>query len=95
MVACTFRPTCIEKNGKEHAYWTLVRSVRTPRGPRQVIVAYVGAAADEAREGVRQAAQGTGERQKRLFDDVQPDRTGLKWICRGCGWSGREVASGG
>ena len=51
------RPTYIEKNGKEHAYWTLVRSIRTHRGPRRVTVAYVGAAAEGVREGVRQAAE--------------------------------------
>jgi len=67
------RPTFIEKNGKPHAYWTLVRSVRTPRGPRQVIVAYVGAASEEVREGIKQAAEGSGERQRKLFDDVEPD----------------------
>jgi transposase len=30
------------KNGEVHEYWTLVESVRTPRGPRQRIVATLG-----------------------------------------------------
>ena len=32
----------IHKNGKRHTYWTLVKSVRTARGPRHRIVAYLG-----------------------------------------------------
>ena len=31
-----------EKNGKRHAYWALVESYRTARGPRQRVVAYLG-----------------------------------------------------
>ena len=30
------------KNGKRHAYWALVESYRTARGPRQRVVAYLG-----------------------------------------------------
>ena len=30
------------KNGKEHVYWALVESYRTPRGPRNRVVAYLG-----------------------------------------------------
>ena len=30
------------KDGKRHVYWALVRSVRTARGPRQEVVAYLG-----------------------------------------------------
>jgi hypothetical protein len=30
------------KNGKRHTYWALVESVRTPKGSRQRIVAYLG-----------------------------------------------------
>jgi len=29
-----------EKNGKRHAYWALVESYRTARGPRQRVVTY-------------------------------------------------------
>ena len=31
-----------KKNGKPHAYWQLVESYRTPRGPRHRVVAYLG-----------------------------------------------------
>ncbi|NQT20873.1 MAG: IS1634 family transposase [Planctomycetes bacterium] len=65
------RPIYITKNGKRHAYWELVKSVRTPRGPRQRTVAYIGDATEDLREGVLQAAQ--GERQGRLFDEVKPE----------------------
>jgi hypothetical protein len=65
------RPAYLTKNGKRHAYWALVKSVRTPRGPRQRTVAYIGDATQDLREGVLQAAQ--GERQGRLFDEVKPE----------------------
>jgi hypothetical protein len=32
----------IRKNGKRHTYWALVKSVRTPRGPRHRVVSYLG-----------------------------------------------------
>jgi len=47
------------KDGKRHAYWALVESVRTERGPRQRVVAYLGElekqAARAAAVGVRTA----------------------------------------
>jgi hypothetical protein len=30
------------KNGKDHVYWALMESYRTPRGPRHRAVAYLG-----------------------------------------------------
>src|SRR5208283_2201820 len=45
------------KDGKYHAYWALVKSVRTARGPRQQVVAYLGELDEEGRLGVAQAAQ--------------------------------------
>jgi transposase len=68
------RPMVIRKNGKRHAYWALVESVRTVRGPRQRTVAYIGAADEETREGVSYAAKGRSNgRQKKLFGDVEPN----------------------
>ena len=32
----------VPKNGKRHTYWALVKSVRTARGPRHQVVAYLG-----------------------------------------------------
>jgi hypothetical protein len=50
------------KEGKRHAYWALVESVRTERGPRQRVVAYLGElekqAARQAAAGLRRAAGG-------------------------------------
>ena len=68
------RPCIRNKNGKRHAYWALVESVRTASGPRQRTVAYIGAADEETREGVRCAANGRSNgRQKKLFGDVKPN----------------------
>ncbi len=30
------------KDGKEHSYWSLVETVRTPEGPRQRTLCYLG-----------------------------------------------------
>lgn len=30
------------KNGKPHIYWSLVETIRTPKGPRQRVVGYLG-----------------------------------------------------
>jgi len=39
------------KNGKDHTYWALVESVRTERGSRQRIVAYLGELAEGQESG--------------------------------------------
>jgi hypothetical protein len=36
------RPNYRSKDGKEHAYWSLVESVRTPDGPRQRTLCHLG-----------------------------------------------------
>ena len=60
------RPCTRVKNGKRHAYWALVESVRTVRGPRQQVVAYLGRMDVEDRQGVRRCAQGAVDIQRRL-----------------------------
>lgn len=67
------RPYHRFKNGKSHAYWALVESIRTKCGPRQRVVAYIGLAEEGKRVGVKEAAQGRGKKQKRLFDEVEGD----------------------
>jgi len=67
------RPVNVKKNGKTYAYWAVVDSYRTERGPRQRVVAYVGKADEPARKGVLQAARGSHDRQQKLFDDVEPN----------------------
>ncbi len=67
------RPCYRIKNGKRHAYWALCESYRTARGSRQRVVAYLGQLDERGRLGVKEAAEGKrGRRQKRLFDEVQP-----------------------
>lgn len=44
------------KDGKRHAYWALVQSYRTARGPRQRVVAWLGAMDERGRLGVKRCA---------------------------------------
>jgi len=59
------------KNGHEYAYWQLVESYRTERGPRQRVVAHLGDLDDAGLEGVKEAASGNSDRvhQANLFED--------------------------
>jgi len=41
------------KDGKRHAYWALVESYRTNRGPRQHVVAWLGVMDEQGRLGVK------------------------------------------
>ena len=66
------RPCYRTKDGKRHAYWALVESVRTQRGPRQRVVAYLGQLDEAGRLGVAQAASGTTDHQGRFGRSVQP-----------------------
>ena len=94
------RPCRRRKNGTTHAYWALVESYRTQRGPRQRIVAYLGNLDEGGRLGVKQAAQGRrSQRQKKLFPETEPcfvevdvANVGVE-NCRQFGgpWLGREL----
>jgi len=67
------RPCRRRKDGKTHAYWALVESYRTERGPRQRVVAYLGKLDERGRLGVKEVARGRkGRRQKELFSDQEP-----------------------
>jgi transposase len=61
------------KDGKRHAYWALVESYRTPRGPRQRVVAWLGAMDEQGRLGVKRCAERTAAQQRGLFFDPQPE----------------------
>jgi len=50
------RPHYRRRHGQREAYWTLVESYRTERGPRQRTVAYLGLMDEAGRLGVEQAA---------------------------------------
>ena len=61
-----------KKDGKRHAYWALVESYRTARGPRQRVVAWLGAMDERGRLGVKRCAEHTTAQQRGLFYDTQP-----------------------
>src|SRR5947208_15232747 len=58
-----------QKDGKRHAYWAVVESFRSARGPRQRVVAWLGDVQESERVGVQQHVGGeyTSEQQK-LFE---------------------------
>ena len=63
--------------GETKDYWQLVESVRTQRGPRQRVVAYLGDLDESNRLGLRETACGRSEHghQKGLFSDLEP-----RWV---------------
>jgi transposase len=74
------RPCYRKKNGRRHAYWALVESYRTERGPRQRTVAYLGQLDEAGRLGVKRAASGnkkSAEQQWLLWDDDSP---AAEWV---------------
>jgi transposase len=46
-----------KKNGRTHVYWTLVETIRTPKGPRQRIVGYLGDLDESCQQGYDQTAK--------------------------------------
>ena len=62
------------KDGQDYAYWQLVESYRTARGPRQRVVAYLGDLDEAVRIGVKEAASGKVH-QGELFDATEP-----RWV---------------
>lgn len=61
-----------QKNGRSHAYWALVESYRTERGPRHRVVAYLGAS-PEKEEPLRASAARARHLEPALFGE-QPGR---------------------
>lgn len=82
------RPHYRRRNGQREAYWALVESYRTERGPRQRTVAYLGLMDEAGRLGVQEAADPTSSsehRQQELFSEsrtpprfVEIDRTRVR-----------------
>jgi len=69
------RPCYRKQDGREHAYWALVESYRTDRGPRQRTVAYLGQLDEAGRVGVKRAATGStksSQQQWLLWEDDTP-----------------------
>lgn len=70
------RRVFVRKNGKKHAYWRLVRSVRRGSKVRQEVVAYLGALdSREKRRATKLAQQFLGPRanQRELFEEPDED----------------------
>ena len=68
------RPHYRRRNGRREAYWALVESYRTERGPRQRTVAYLGLMDEAGRLGVEQAADPQrASPQQELFPEVQTE----------------------
>jgi transposase len=67
------------KDGKRHAYWALVASYRTQRGPRQRVVAWLGQMDEAGRLGVQEVVTERADpaHQQRLFDNGEP---APRWI---------------
>ena len=63
-----------KKDGKIHAYWALVESYRTAKGPRQRIVSYLGEIETDGRSRVKLALAGE-QHQKEIFETYKP-----KWV---------------
>ena len=67
------RRCCRNKDGKRHAYWARVESFRTPRGPRQRVVAWLGELDAVGRMAIAQPAEGKHQWQADLFDQTEPE----------------------
>jgi len=63
----------IKKDGKDHAYWALVESYRTERGPRQRVIAYLGEMDASGRLGVKKAAEGRSDHQTDVLENLEPE----------------------
>lgn len=66
------RPIYRDKDGKRHAYWALMESHRTARGPRSRVVAYLGNLAEAERAGVADAARGGADAAQADFFAPEP-----------------------
>ena len=67
------------EKGKRYAYWALVESVRTERGPRQKVIAYIGLNNESRCKGLKNAASGRKRKEKYLplFED---EDTTPEWV---------------
>ena len=74
------RPCYRRKNGKRHAYWALVESYRTDRGPRQRTVAYLGQLDEAGRIGVERVAEGKGASAETQLSLWESDSPAPEWV---------------
>jgi transposase len=65
------------KDGKPHVYWSLVETIRTPKGPRQRVVGYLGELNSEEEAGYQcfvKRLKGESGTQQDLFKPVPLDK---------------------
>ncbi len=74
------RPCFRKKNGRRHAYWALVESYRTDRGPRQRTVAYLGQLDEAGRLGVKRAAKGNKQSTEEQLQLWEGDSPAPEWV---------------
>jgi transposase len=75
------RPCYRRIKGKRRAYWALVESYRTERGPRQRTVAWLGRLKESERAGIKRTAEGKCRSpfaQLQLFD--HEDKPEPEWV---------------
>lgn len=75
------RPCYRKIKGKRQAYWALVESYRTERGPRQRTIAWLGRLKESERVGVKRAAEGKKRSrysQLQFFD--HEDKPQAEWV---------------
>ena len=75
------RPCYRRIKGKRQAYWALVESYRTERGPRQRTVAGLGRLKESERAGIKRTAEGKSKSpyaQLQLFD--HEDQPEPEWV---------------
>jgi len=74
------------KNGKTHTYWALMESIRTERGPRHRVVAYLGQLKKSQKSGWEQLARRLdrkGRPPRSLFDPPEhpePPEEDYRWV---------------
>ena len=85
-----------KKDGKEHSYWSLVETVRTPEGPRQRTLCYLGELNTSAQARWQKSVAVFNEqgesRQLKLFpSEVEPPENDpdVARVLLRSGWSGR------
>jgi transposase len=74
------RPCYRRKEGRRHAYWALVESYRSERGPRQRTVAYLGQLDEAGRLGVQRAAQGNKQPAEQQLQLWEGDSPAPEWV---------------
>jgi hypothetical protein len=74
------RPHYRRRNGQREAYWALVESYRTERGPRQRMVAYLGLMDEAGRLGIHEAADSSCSSQRQQQALFEESRTPPRFV---------------